>query len=176
VQPEPDLTDGVVRLRTWSDADLDCIRATVEDHRIRRGTTVPAVVTPASGRAFFERQHDRLRLGKGMSLAVADGATDEALGCAVLMLRERPGVAGIGYWILPRARRRGLATRSVRLMSEWALCKTGLERVEAWVEPANVASRRVLAAVGFREVALLPSSLSFEDGPADALLLAKETG
>jgi len=63
---------------------------------------------------------------------------------------QQAGAVGIGYWIAPRARRRGLATRAVRLAAAWALQEGGAARVEALVEPENTASKRVVEAAGFR--------------------------
>ena len=45
--PEPDLADGVVRLRRWEHRDLDCVRAAATDPRIPQGTSVPRVFTTA---------------------------------------------------------------------------------------------------------------------------------
>ena len=173
VYPDPDLTDGLVRLRRWSDGDLDCIEAAGADARIPGGTTVPAVFTVEAGQAFVRRQWSRAEQGEGLSLAVADATTDEALGLTVLMLRPQPGVVGIGYWVIPRARGRGLATSAVRLVSSWALSDAGMARVEAWVEPENVSSQRVLASAGFVREGVLRSFLSYEGGRADAVVFSR---
>ena len=112
--PDPELTDGAVRLRRWSDRDLGCVEEAAADSRIPAGTSVPAVFGEEAGRAFVRRQWHRAESGEGLSLAVADAGTDEALGLAFLGLRPERGVAGIGYWVIPRGRRRGLATAAVR--------------------------------------------------------------
>lgn len=171
--PDPDLEDGSVRLRRWAHGDLDCVRQAAGDPRIPEGTTVPAVFTADAGREFIERQWGRAESGEGVSLAVAGARTDEALGLAVLLLRTQAGVAGIGYWVVPRARGRGVATRAVRLLSRWALRDAGLARVEAWVEPDNVASQRVLTAVGFAREGVLRSFLSYPDRRADAVVFSR---
>ena len=44
-----------------------------------------------------------------------------AVGCAVLLLRPREGVAGVGYWLQPSARGRDLASRAVARLTEWGL-------------------------------------------------------
>lgn len=170
--PDPALDDGVVRLRRWSAGDLECVRRAAEDPRIRRGTTVPAVFTEAAGHAFLERQWARVEQAEGVSLAITAAATGEALGAAVLTLRPQAGVTGIGYWLLAPARGRGLATRAVGLLSGWAVRDAGLTRVEAWVEPGNVASQRVLERAGLQREGVLRSLLRFEDGPADAVVFS----
>jgi len=120
--------------------------------------------------AMLQRQVD----DSGLALAVADVSSDEALGSISLNPRPRPGVspvggppdgrlafeiqpgtAGIGYWVLARARRRGLATTAVRLLTRWAMSEAGLRRIEALVEPGNRASVRVLERSSFRREGLL---------------------
>ena len=80
------------------------------------------------------------------------------------------GAVGLGYWVSPGARGRGLASHAVRVLAEWALRVAGIPRVEALVEPANAASRRVVERAGFQREGYLRSYLSFEDRRADALV------
>lgn len=174
--PDPPLTDGEVRLRPWTVGDVGCVRQAGADPAIRVGTTVPAVSDPQAALDFIERQRERLDRTEGVSLAVADACSDEAVGAAVLMLRPQAGVMGIGYWIVPRARGRGLAARAVGLLSDWALAERRAARVEAWVEPDNVASQRVLTAGGFRREGILRSFLAFGDRRSDAVVFARTAG
>jgi [ribosomal protein S5]-alanine N-acetyltransferase len=173
--PGDDLTDGVALLRKWGEADLGCVREASGDPQIPQWTTVPGAFTEAEGLAFIRRQWGRLDDGEGISLALADAATSEAMGLIVLMLHpRRPGVAETGYWVVPRARGRGLATRAIRLASAWALVDVGLARVEALVEPENAASQRALLAAGFRAEGTLRSFLTSNDGRrADAMVFSR---
>ena len=171
--PQPDLRDDALRLRCWSLDDLGCIRDATTDPRIPEGTTVPAEYSDSAGRAFIERQWSRLDSGEGISLAIESTQLSRAVGLVVLMLRPQAGVAGLGYWIVPSARRHGYATRAIRMVSNWALAEIGMERVEAWVEPDNVASLRALEAVGFAVEGRLRSFLAFPTRRADALVLSR---
>lgn len=175
--PDEPLTDGVVRLRAWTPADLACVEAASRDPAIPEMTTVPADYDEAAGLAWIERQHGRLALGEGVSLAIADAGDDLARGYVGLLLRDGPpATGGIGYWLAPEARGGGCATRAVRLLAQWALTEAGLARVEALVEPANEPSRRVLERAGFRREALLRSYLEFPTRRADALVYARLAG
>ncbi|MEV1142099.1 GNAT family N-acetyltransferase [Micromonospora sp. NPDC049799] len=171
--PAVDLTDGTVRLRSWREDDLECVRAAAQDPRIVEATSVPEVFSVDAGRAFLRRQWSRADSGEGVSHAIADAVTDQALGSVVLMLRPQPGVAGLGYWLIPSARGRGITTRAARLVSSWALDVVGIERVEAWVEPDNKASRRVLTAAAFEQEGVLRSFLTFPGRRADAVVFSK---
>ena len=171
--PDPDLIDGLTRLRRWALDDLACIEQASADPRIPEGTTVPAVYDPEGGRAFIGRQWSRLINGEGLSLAIASSVSGAAIGSIVLMLRPQAGVAGVGYWVVPSQRGHGHASRAVDLVSRWALSDVGLARVEAWVEPDNAASRHVLTTSGFELEGTLRSFLSFATRRADAMVYAR---
>jgi ribosomal-protein-alanine N-acetyltransferase len=77
------------------------------------------------------------------------------------------------------ARRRGLTTRAVTLLSRWALGQPSVGRLEALVAPDNAASIGVLVGVGFVREGTLRSYLPTGDGRADMLifsLLADDLG
>lgn len=170
--PDPLLSDGRVSLRRWEEGDLECIRLAGTDPDIPRGTTVPAVFSPAEGLAFLHRQRARLDNGEGVSQAIVDATGDRAIGLMWLALRPQPHVGGLGYWIVPQERGRGAATAAVRLVVPWALSALDLRRVEAWVLPENVASQHVLRNAGFVEEGRLRSFLTIRGSAADALVFS----
>lgn len=86
------------------------------------------------------------------------------------MFRRQPGTVEIGYWLVERARGRRLASHAVALLARWALTDVGLARVEAFVEPNNTASQRVLDSVGFQREGRLRSYLVFNRRRADAFI------
>jgi ribosomal-protein-alanine N-acetyltransferase len=167
--PDPPLTDGAVVLRRWAESDISCVEEASRDPHIPEGTTVPATFTVAEGLAWIERQWGRADNGEGLSLAITDAGSDDALGAVVLMFRK-PGTVEIGYWLVERARGRRLASHAVALLARWALTDAGLARVEALVVPDNTASQRVLESVGFRREGHLRSYLVFNTRRADAFI------
>jgi RimJ/RimL family protein N-acetyltransferase len=172
--PNPELSDDVVRLRPWDARDIECVREASGDPRITEATTVPAPFTVGAAREFIARQAARAELSEGISLVITDlTESDRARGLLWLGARPRRGVAGVGFWIVPSARRRGLATRAVRLGSDWALSSWGMARLEALVEPGNEASQRTLVAAGFEREGLLRSFLEFAARRRDALVYAR---
>jgi RimJ/RimL family protein N-acetyltransferase len=58
----------------------------------------------------------------------------------------------VGYWLLPLARGRGLATAAVRLFSSWAVREHGITKVRLTAAPDNERSHRVAERSGFRRV------------------------
>jgi ribosomal-protein-alanine N-acetyltransferase len=171
--PRPELADGRVCLRRWRLSDLDCIEEAATDPRIPEGTSVPANFTLEEATAFVRRQWSRIHDGVGVSLAVADAGTDRAVGLAILSLRPQPGVGGLGYWVIPSARGAGYATTAARLICDWGLSTLGLDRVEAWVEPDNLASQGVLRSAGFEHEGRLRNFLRSRGEPRDALVFSR---
>jgi RimJ/RimL family protein N-acetyltransferase len=67
-----------------------------------------------------------------------------------------PGVAELGYLLLPQARGRGAMTRTVRLLVAHCFDALGVARVQALAHPDNTASAAVLERAGFAQEALIP--------------------
>jgi [ribosomal protein S5]-alanine N-acetyltransferase len=83
----PVLAAGPFRLRPFRLTDVDLIRKAAQDPYIPLITTVPAVFTEDEGRQFIERQWSRAPQGIGYSFAIADAASDRAVGQAGLWLQ-----------------------------------------------------------------------------------------
>jgi [ribosomal protein S5]-alanine N-acetyltransferase len=82
------------------------------------------------------------------------------------------GSAWIGYWVPKSATGGGVATAALALGLDHCFGPVMLHRVEATVRPENVASRAVLAKVGFREEGLLRRYLQVDKAWRDHLLMA----
>jgi RimJ/RimL family protein N-acetyltransferase len=119
------------------------------ERRIPAGTTVPAEYTEQRGREFIERQWARLDDGDGLSLAIADASTGEAVGLIVLLHRADRRTLGLGYWVVPDARSQGFASSAVKLLLPWALSRPGVDQIEAIVEVGNEPSLRALRSAAF---------------------------
>ena len=168
--PDPPLADDLVSLRPWRTSDIATVVEASLDPYIPKVTTLPAPFTKGAGERWLDRQDVRSRSGLGISLAIAENESgrDEAVGAVVLMHRGH-GVYGLGYWLLPAARRRGLASRAVALVVEWTLAQTGVAELEALVEPWNEASIRVAERAGFTRDRLLRAEISVAGREADVV-------
>jgi RimJ/RimL family protein N-acetyltransferase len=73
-------------------------------------------------------------------------------------------IAEIGYGLRAGWRGHGLATRSVRLVADWAFTRVGIARLELGTAVANSASRRVAIRAGFQLEGFARMRLPTSDG------------
>lgn len=74
------------------------------------------------------------------------------------------GCGHISYWMLPDARRRGVASRAAAEVARWALDDLGLHRLEIHHSTANAPSCRVAENAGFTLEGTMRSALLHADG------------
>ncbi|MGK5444886.1 GNAT family N-acetyltransferase [Micromonospora sp. URMC 105] len=176
--PDDRLTDGVVTLRRLTPADTDAL------YRLH---TLPEVVAnrvrpvPPTRAAIARRcavAESEWLVGSAADFALCDARTGElAGGCAMSYDEPATGQAMLGYSVLPEARGRGLATRAVRLVADWAFGPVGLARLWAGTAPDNVGSQRVLERAGFLREGLMRGRLPARDGVrTDTVLYALLAG
>src|SRR4029079_5259868 len=87
--------------------------------------------------------------GRLLALAAVDARTVDVVGGGTLhhFDTERQ-IVEIGYFVLPHARRRGIATTIARLLAEHAF-PLGVKRVAAYVNVGNLSSEGVVERAGF---------------------------
>lgn len=141
-------------LRAFGPEDVSTVLEASTDPRIPAITTVPSHPDSAAAAVFIQRQHQRAETGEGYSFAIATAAGEAAIGQIGLwpLSRER---ASIGYWIVPSARGRGVATSALVALSRWGLELPGVHRLELYAEPRNRGSCRTAEKAGYYREGLL---------------------
>jgi RimJ/RimL family protein N-acetyltransferase len=135
-----EITDGVITLRTPSLADADDITEAMRKPEMSRWLLrVPQPYRREHAVEFIEiaRRGER------------DSFVAEADGRVVAAASVTDGE--IGYWVAPWAQGRGLGTRVVILLRDWARRERGLERIELLIHPSNAPSIRLAEKAGFRD-------------------------
>jgi RimJ/RimL family protein N-acetyltransferase len=159
------LTDGVIALAPLGQDDVDDILA-VRSLPESIATSVPP--KPPTREMIVrrcERSEANWLAGQLADFTIREAATDAFAGEIDLYYEQPPTrQAMIGYDVLPAFRRRGYATRAVRLVAAWGFEHVGLARMVAGTEPGNIGSQRVLEAVGFVLEGVERSRLPAVDG------------
>jgi RimJ/RimL family protein N-acetyltransferase len=171
---QPSLTDHRVRLRAWARGDADAVFRACQDPQIQRSIPIPVPYAEKDAVDFVSGYAtDRWATQAGAPFAVTDAGSGELLGsCGLVSVDAANLVAEAGYWTAPWARGRGVAGRAVRLLADWALSEGGLARLEFYVEPGNLASRRVAERLGCRPEGVLRSKALVRGTRRDMILYA----
>jgi ribosomal-protein-alanine N-acetyltransferase len=163
--PDPPLSDGVVTLRPPDERDLPAIDLGVHDPDVVRWLGQP------ESSAADLLALNRTRWVAGSPTFSICESNDVCVGhCWVNRSSSDATVGSIGYWLLPCARGRGLATRAVHLLTGWTVHDLGITRLRLFAEPANERSQRVAERSGFLRIGILPGHDEIDGRPIDHVL------
>jgi RimJ/RimL family protein N-acetyltransferase len=148
--PDPPLSDGVITLRAKTERDADALTAACQDPEIPRWTLVPVPYRRADALTWIAATELELDAGLAIGWLAVDAGGDSLLASIALMGIDRGRRTGeIGYWVAREARGRGVATRAVRLVRDWAASELGLTTLELVIHEDNAPSHAVARAAGF---------------------------
>jgi RimJ/RimL family protein N-acetyltransferase len=135
-------------LRPWLPDDVAGLREACGDQEICRFTTVPRIYSEDAAAQWIERQHDHAANGTAIVLAIIPADEQTPVGMSGLFGLDKERTARFGYWLVARARGRGLATSAARALVHWAFSSLGLETIFIDREPSNLASHGVAERLG----------------------------
>ena len=168
-----ELTAGPFRLRPWRVDDADAVLAALQDDEVRLWNGFGTVSLEDVGVWLTRRMN--WSSGDHASWAVVEGDTGDLVGSVSLhSIDADQGDAEIGYWTVPAARGRGVATTVVDAVSRWAFETLPVDRIELCHAVENEASGRVAEKAGYRQEGRLRRSFRYGDGVKhDELLWAR---
>ncbi|MCA6091152.1 GNAT family N-acetyltransferase [Streptomyces sp. SCA3-4] len=154
------LGDDGAELRPLEPWQADAFLAHIDRGRefIGQHNGLPDIVTDlASSRAFLQTYADKTAADAGRICGIW---TDGKLVGAVILRRMDVGqrTAEAGCWLEPAAVGKGLVTRAVRVLIDWAVEERGIHRVEWWVSSANEPSIAVARRLGMTKDGVLRES------------------
>ena len=156
-----------IRLELLAESHLAAVGEMNSDPDVLRYTRVPDPVPPQWEREWFEFYEQGRRDGTREAFAVVDDGDGSFLGLALAFGIDREGrQLELGYVVAPHARGRGVATRTLELLTDWALAELGALRIELWISTGNEASKRVAEHAGYRYEGTL-RSFHFKHGLRD---------
>jgi ribosomal-protein-alanine N-acetyltransferase len=139
------LTGERVLLRPLATRDAAEMFVFASDPQVTRYLPWEPETNIATVRGFLQDQVGRRRRGESIGFAVLLRETGVMIGSTDLMeLKAVRGQAEIGYLIAREHWNRGLMTEAGRLTIDYGFSSLHLNRVIAWADQDNAASRRVL--------------------------------
>ncbi|MFJ5933415.1 GNAT family N-acetyltransferase [Streptomyces sp. NPDC093071] len=152
-------------LRPWSMEDVAALVEVSRDPALRRWVN-SAVDDDADGARWVRAQQRGWAAGERFGFAVLEtqpaSVRDQLVGNVVLK-EVAPGrpVAEVGYWTAAHARGRGVASRALEALTDWAFDTfeaDGLERLELLHQVDNLASCRVAQKCRYDFDTVLPAA------------------
>ncbi len=119
--------------------------------------------------ARLEQQVDRDDLTEGHWISFVMCTGDDVVGDVVAHIREGGGIAEIGYTLAPAHHGRGYASEGAAAMVDHLITNHSVQRIEATLDPRNVASMRVLERLGMQFECLARSAFKDATGWSDDL-------
>ena len=132
------------RLRPLQSNDAEWIYHACQDTEVQRWTQIPRPYTRDHAKSFVADQNGEL-----LANAIIDSRTGEPAGVAGIH-HIKNGVATVGYWIAPQARRAGAASTALKILPTIARRLGDAQTVRAIVAETNVASRATAERAGFK--------------------------
>ena len=165
--------DDELALRSWRTGDAPVVVTAFSDPEIqhwhfRRYDTAEEAV------GWIEECAANWRAERAATWAIVSRSTGEILGRVTIYTVLAEGHGEVSYWVLPSARRRGVATRACTAATNWAHT-LGLHRVELEHSVENDASRRVAMRCGFTEEGVRRDANLHADGWHDMRLYSHLT-
>jgi [ribosomal protein S5]-alanine N-acetyltransferase len=169
--PFPTLETPRLVLRELVPSDVETIFRIQSNPEVVRYFGRPAHSTLAETEKLlglvFDGQRDVTGVRWGLSLRDSGALAGT---CGFWRWNKQHRFAEIGYEMAPAYWGRGLMVEALGPILRYGFTKMELHRVEAIIDPANQASRRVLEKLGFKRDALLRENWLFEGKFTDSAI------
>jgi RimJ/RimL family protein N-acetyltransferase len=147
-----------IRLEPFARAHLEAFASLIEDPDVRRFTRVPVEPPRGYPQEWLARFEEGRREGTREAFAIVDADGGGFLGVGAALRIDRPGrTAELGYAVDAAARGRGIATQTLRSLTDWAFADLGALRLELMISVDNEASKRVASRCGYVREGVLRS-------------------
>lgn len=146
MMPPPRIeTDRLLLRRTTAD-DADGVFSYASDVEVTRYLTITPRTSVDDSVSFLKWCKEAWDAGTSFPLAVVDRLSEDFIG--IIELRVTIHGIELGYALRRSAWGNGFMTEAIRGATDWAFGNAGVYRVWAYVDVANVGSRRTLEKAG----------------------------
>jgi RimJ/RimL family protein N-acetyltransferase len=158
--PSEPIRDEVACLRPLRPTDAAAVSAGATDPDVIHFSLWASPFTEERARRWIEKSEAGRRAGQYFALALLDASTDEFAGVlGVHRIDHHQLTAEQFLWLIPGARRKGLASHATLLLDRWIFENTAIGRMIAVMLVENVPARRQLLTIGYVEEGILRGGL-----------------
>jgi ribosomal-protein-alanine N-acetyltransferase len=139
-----------LRLRRLEPRDMDGLHACFSDPAAMRYWDAPVSASVADTARLLGWLAKTTSPYEHLAWAVADRVDDRCVGMVNYHHREaRNKRLEIGYIIAPAFQRNGYGSEAVAALRDYCISDLGVHRIQAFIHPDNIASRRLVERLGF---------------------------
>jgi len=139
-----------LKIRLIKESDVPALFAINGDDAVTRFLPYETWKNSADGATWFERTSARLSAGEADQFVIVLRETGHIIGTCLLFRFDRASArAELGYVLARRYWGAGYMLEALQALIGFAFAQMGLRRLEAEIDPRNVASARLLRRLGF---------------------------
>lgn len=160
----PVLSSGELVLRPIEDKDTAALFSHFSDNAVTKYMDIDSFTNISEATQIIQFFHQSLEKEEGMRWAITLAGSDELIGtCGYHKISKTHFKAEIGYDLRPSYWGKGIMKEAVSIMLDYGYEELQFNRIEAFVDPDNLASSKLLTRLGFRYEGFLRDAF-FEKG------------
>ncbi|WP_142685378.1 GNAT family N-acetyltransferase [Chitinophaga polysaccharea] len=160
----PVLSTGDLVLRPIEDKDTAALFSHFSDDAVTKYMDIDSFTNISEATQIIQFFHQSLEKEEGMRWAITLAGRDELIGtCGYHKISKTHFKAEIGYDLRPFYWGKGIMKEAVSVMLTYGYEELQFNRIEAFVDPENIASSKLLTRLGFRYEGFLRHAF-FEKG------------
>ena len=169
----PTLKAQRVEIRWLKDADVPALFKIFSDSEVTRYWSSPPLQHQDDAEKLLGEIHSLFQSRTLFQWGVARVEDDAIIGtCTLARLDANHRVAEVGFALARDCWGRGYMKEALPLLIDFAFSRLGLRRLEADVDPRNIASLRLVERFGFKQEGLLRERYCMNAELQDAVILA----
>jgi [ribosomal protein S5]-alanine N-acetyltransferase len=175
--PFPILETERLLLRQLTEGDLDAILAIRSDPEVMRYVCRPLMQSREEAAAWYKNVEEILHKNTGINWAICLKPDTRMIGSMALWRIDKDNHRGeVGYMLPPQYWGKGITTEALTIAIDYAFETLHLHSLEGQIDPANIASRRVLEKHGFVQEAYFKENFYFNGQFLDTVVLSLLNG
>jgi ribosomal-protein-alanine N-acetyltransferase len=166
----PTINGNRISLRWLTEQDVDSLYAVFSDPEVMRYWSSGPLKDREAARSLLSQIHDGFQRGLIFQWGIARRTDDTIIGTSTLFHLESNNYrAEIGYALGREHWGKGYMQEALRALLNYVFGELNFERIEADVDPRNVASIRTLERLGFQQEGYLRERWKVDGELQDAL-------
>ena len=146
----------ILREYQLDEADQMALFRIFSDSRVTRYYNLKTFTEPDEARRLLHKRYGRFWQGRGIRWAIVPKGHDALIGsCGFNALNYKTKVGELGYELARPYWQCGIMSEAVSAIVAYGFQHLPLNRIEAWVMPANRASVNLLLKLGFQSEGVL---------------------